>query len=72
MTGAKAEDLQKEMYAKPELRAAYIKGLNYVALSNDRAGFFKTGKIEAGINGTKVDGIVESLLKDEQQNAIKD
>ncbi len=72
VTGAKAEDLQKEMYAKPELRAAYIKGLNYVALSNDRAGFFKTGKIEAGINGTKVDGIVESLLKDEQQNAIKD
>ncbi len=71
VTGAKAEDLQKEMYTKPELRAAYIKWLNYVALSNDRAGFFKTGKIEAGIDWKDADGIAANILKQDVQEAIK-
>ena len=55
----------EHMRRNPTIRAAYIKWLNYVAMTSARSQYFRTGKLDIGVNAEKATKLVE-LLKDPQ------
>jgi hypothetical protein len=57
----KPEDLSKYMKQNPMVRANYIRGLNLVASTPDRAEFFLAGKLVLGIVANKAAELVEKV-----------
>ncbi len=54
-------ELFAHMQKNPTLRANYMRGLNLIAMTPNRAEYFRTGKLEAGISADKATKLVDYL-----------
>lgn len=64
--------LFQSMQKDPTLRANYIRGLNFIAMGQNRAEYFRTGKLEIGVDADKATTLIESLKKPENIKFIKE
>jgi hypothetical protein len=65
------QTLAEAMYRDPSIRAAYIKGLNMVALSHDKVGFFENGKLSVGLDASGAKSMLDILKAEETLQEMK-
>lgn len=59
------------MMQNPTLRANYIRGLNFIAMSSDRGEYFRTGKLVVGIVADRAVKLVEEIREKDTLESMR-